>query len=115
MVPHGTFTMTKTAQVLEKALEQKMEEKSAKNLSPKAVVLVGSLVPFGEPSSDAFDNLAVALRWLQSHEAILIFDTKTSYIVIAGRSATCHERQTLEGGGGRQGPGNRTICCKTLK
>ena len=83
MVPHGTFTMTKTAQVLEKALEQKMEEKSAKYLSPKAVVLVGSLVPLGEPSSDAFDNLAVALRWLQSHEAILIFDTKTSYIVIA--------------------------------
>ena len=74
MVPHGTFTMTETAQVLEKALEQKMDEKSAKDLSPKAVVLVGSLVPLGEPSSDAFDNLAVALRWLQSHEAIFIFD-----------------------------------------
>ena len=69
LVPHGTFTMTETAQVLEKAMN---EEKTDEN--PKAVVLVGSLIPLGEPTSDALDNLAVALQWLKSNEAILIFD-----------------------------------------
>ena len=68
MVPHGTYTMTETAQVLEKAM---MEQKKSAN--QKAVVLVGSLVPLGNPSSDAPDNLAVALHWLKSNKAILFF------------------------------------------
>ena len=74
MVPHGTFTMTETAQVLEKAMMVK--ERTRKN--PKAVVLVGSLIPLGEPTSDALDNLAVALGWLKSHQAILIFYNQIS-------------------------------------
>ena len=73
MVPHGTYTMTETAQVLEKAM---MEQKKSAN--QKAVVLVGSLVPLGNPSSDAPDNLAVALHWLKSHKAILILNSLKS-------------------------------------
>ena len=65
LVPHGTFTMTETAQVVEKAM---MESENQK----KAIVLVGSLVPLGDPSSDAPDNLAVALHWIRSNKAILI-------------------------------------------
>ena len=67
LVPHGTFTMTETAEVLEKAMME-----SAKHKKEKAIVLVGSLVPLGEPTSDAPENLAVGLRWLRSHEAILV-------------------------------------------
>ena len=68
LVPHGTFTMTKTAQVLEEAMIESVKHENEK----KAVVLVGSLVPLGDPASDAPDNLAAALHWLKSHEAILI-------------------------------------------
>ena len=74
LVPHGTFTMTETAQVLEKAMM--VDERMDKN--PKAVVLVGSLVPLGEPTSDAMDNLALALQWLKSQQAIFIFDIQIS-------------------------------------
>ena len=45
---------------------------SAKHKKEKAIVLVGSLVPLGEPTSDAPENLAVGLHWLRSHEAILV-------------------------------------------
>ena len=67
MVPHGTFTMTETAQVLEKAMME-----SVKHENEKAIVLVGSLVPLGYPTSDAPENLAVALHWLKSRKAILV-------------------------------------------
>jgi len=36
--------------------------------NPKAVVLVGSLLPLGEPTSDALDNLTLALQWLKTHQ-----------------------------------------------
>ena len=61
MIPHGTFTMNETAKVLEEALMRHGKEK-------KVVVLVGSLIPLGEPSSDAVDNLAVAVHSLKTHK-----------------------------------------------
>ena len=64
MIPHGTFTMNETAKVLEEALMRHGREK-------KVVVLVGSLIPLGEPSSDAVDNLAVAVHSLKTHKVYL--------------------------------------------
>ena len=64
MIPHGTFTMNETAKVLEEALMRHGKEK-------KVVVLVGSLIPLGEPSSDAVDNLAVAVHSLKTHKVNL--------------------------------------------
>ena len=63
LIPHGTFTMNETAKVLEEALKHGKKE--------KVVVLVGSLIPLGEPSSDAVDNLAVAVRSLKTHKVYL--------------------------------------------
>ena len=63
LIPHGTFTMNETAKVLEEALKHGKKE--------KAVVLVGSLIPLGEPSSDAVDNLAVAVHSLKTHKVYL--------------------------------------------
>ena len=60
LIPHGTFTMNETAKVLEEALKHGKKE--------KVVVLVGSLVPLGEPSSDAVENLAVAVQCLKSQQ-----------------------------------------------
>ena len=64
LIPHGTFTMNETAKVLEEALMRQGREK-------KVVVLVGSLIPLCEPSSDAVENLAVAVQCLKSDQVLL--------------------------------------------
>ena len=82
MIPHGTFTMSETAKVLEEALMRHGKEK-------KVVVLVGSLIPLGEPSSDAVENLAVAVQCLKSDQVIL----QHSYF-----SANLYCKQRMESG-----------------
>ena len=105
MIPHGTFTMNETAKVLEEALMRHGREKK--------VVLVGSLIPLGEPSSDAVENLAVAVQCLKFDQVILqnLHTSEKDQIVFAniGRSLDGDEWKALEGRRGSQGPQNWTF------
>ena len=83
--------------VLEEALKHGKKE--------KVVVLVGSLVPLGEPSSDAVDNLAVAVQCLKSQKvgkqdfASFCWGSDNQILIAnKGWSLDGDEWKTLEGG-----------------
>lgn len=59
LIPHGTYTMPDTGVYLRQHLSR-----AAQN---RTIVLVGSLVPLGEPDSDAPAALEFALQTLRSH------------------------------------------------
>ena len=57
LIPHGTYTMPETGVYLRQHLPDAALEKS--------IILVGSLIPLGEPESDAPANLDFALKVLE--------------------------------------------------
>ncbi len=54
IITHGTDTMSETAQMLGKAIKN------------KTIVLLGAMVPFNQPKSDALFNLGCAISSVQS-------------------------------------------------
>lgn len=60
LIPHGTYTMPETGVYLLAHLSEAALEKS--------IVLVGSLLPLGEPGSDAPANLECALERLRRRQ-----------------------------------------------
>ena len=66
IITHGTDTMSETAQILGKVIED------------KTIVLLGAMVPFNQPKSDALFNLGCAISAVQ-------FLPKGVYITMNGK------------------------------
>lgn len=70
LVTHGTFTMAETGRYLKERLQP---------VDDKLVVLVGSMIPLGEPNSDAPFNLGFACATAMMHRkngVIIAFNGK---------------------------------------
>ncbi len=70
LVTHGTYTMAETGRYLKRHLDPNQS---------KLVVLVGSMIPLGEPNSDAPFNLgfaSAAAMMLQESGVVIAFNAK---------------------------------------
>lgn len=54
LIPHGTFTIAETGEFLQDTL--------GINIGDKSIVLVGAMIPLGEPNSDAIANIEFAIQ-----------------------------------------------------
>jgi len=57
LIPHGTFTMPETGEFL--------LDICGKDIGNKSVILVGAMIPLGQPESDGPDNILFALEQLR--------------------------------------------------